>query len=323
MKNTHIRNLLRSAAFLLLLALLLQGTALLLRPRDNTEDAGMELQRLHGFLGEPDDTIDVIFLGDSEAYSGYSPLEMWDTCGFTSYICAISGCSLDDGYAFLLEATAHQHPKLVVMEALPAFRKMSANDSLFTEGTLFFPVFSVHNSWKCMTPQRLLSPVVYNYRQPNRGYKPDHTIFAQEIKNYMKPSDKTAEIALFNRIYLDRIVRYCKGNDIPMLILSCPSPKNWNYARHEAMQAYADSAGVSFLDLNLALTEIGLDGQTDFRDEKGDHLNHYGAVKTSAYLAPILAQSYDLPDHREDPAYESWGDAFELYRQKHPTTPTS
>ena len=160
MKNTHIRNLLRSAAFLLLLALLLQGTALLLRPRDNTEDAGMELQRLHGFLGEPDDTIDVIFLGDSEAYSGYSPLEMWDTCGFTSYICAISGCSLDDGYAFLLEATAHQHPKLVVMEALPAFRKMSANDSLFTEGTLFFPVFSVHNSWKCMTPQRLLSPVV-------------------------------------------------------------------------------------------------------------------------------------------------------------------
>ena len=217
MKNTHIRNLLRSAAFLLLLALLLQGTALLLRPRDNTEDAGMELQRLHGFLGEPDDTIDVIFLGDSEAYSGYSPLEMWDTCGFTSYICAISGCSLDDDYAFLLEATAHQHPKLVVMEALPAFRKMSANDSLFTEGTLFFPVFSVHNSWKCMTPQRLLSPVVYNYRQPNRGYKPDHTIFAQEVKDYMKPSGKTAEIALFNRIYLDRIVRYCKGNDIPML----------------------------------------------------------------------------------------------------------
>ena len=108
-----------------------------------------------------------------------------------------------------------------------------------------------------------------------------------------------------------------------MLILSCPSPKNWNYAKHEAMQAYADSAGVSFLDLNLALTEIGLDGQTDFRDEKGDHLNHYGAVKTSAYLAPILAQSYDLPDHREDPAYESWGDAFELYRQKHPTTPAS
>ena len=73
MKNTLMRNVLRSAAFLLLLALLLQGTARLLQPRNNTQEAGMELQRLRGILAEPEDSIDVLFFGDSEAYSGYSP----------------------------------------------------------------------------------------------------------------------------------------------------------------------------------------------------------------------------------------------------------
>ena len=108
------------------------------------------------------------FFGDSEAYSGYSPLEMWNTRGFTSYICAISKCSLDDVYAFLLETTVHQHPKLVIVEALPTIRKMSADDTLFTEATILFPLFSIHNSWKMMTPERFFSPcgVHLSERQP-------------------------------------------------------------------------------------------------------------------------------------------------------------
>ena len=113
------------------------------------------------------------------------------------------------------------------------------------------------------------------------------------------------------------------AHDMTLLFVSCPSPDNWNYARHEALQAYADSVGVSFLDLNLAVAEIGLDGQTDFRDENGDHLSHYGATKTSIYLATVLDETYDLPDHREDLDYENWNTSLAQYRQNHPTTPAS
>ena len=318
MKNTLMRNLLRSVAFLALLVLILQGTGRLLQPRDNTLDAGIELQRVHGYLGEPDNSIDVIFLGDSVAYCGYSPMEMWEQQGFTAYVCAISAESLDDTYAFLLETTAHQHPKLVVVEALPAFREMPMDDNLYTEAAIHLPVFSIHNSWKAMTLERLLSPVEYTYRNVYRGYQSDKTSFPQEIGNYMKPSGEPVEIDLCHRIYLDRIVRYCKANDLPMMFLSCPSPLNWNWGKHEAVQAYADSVDVPFLDLNLALEDIGLDGQPDLQDEGGDHLNHSGAVKTSVYLASYLAQTYNLPDHREDPDYENWNQALNKYRNKYP-----
>ena len=74
---------------------------------------------------------------------------------------------------------------------------------------------------------------------------------------------------------------------------------------HNALELWAAEHDVAYLDLNLQSDAIGIDWSTDSKDG-GDHLNASGAEKFSRYMSVILDEEYDLPDHRGDPAYETW-----------------
>ena len=56
---------------------------------------------------------------------------------------------------------------------------------------------------------------------------------------------------------------------------------------------------------------LDLDWETDFYNSK--HVNFLGAEKYTEYLSKYLEENYDLPDHRDDPKYESWEEAYQYY----------
>ena len=64
--------------------------------------------------------------------------------------------------------------------------------------------------------------------------------------------------------------------------------------------------------MNLINDEIKIDWTKDTRD-KGDHLNHTGAVKASEYLSRYLEESKLLSDHRNDNNYKSWNELYKRY----------
>ncbi|MEG2930776.1 MAG: hypothetical protein RR825_03220, partial [Ruthenibacterium sp.] len=77
----------------------------------------------------------------------------------------------------------------------------------------------------------------------------------------------------------------------------------------------AAEENVPFWDFNARFAETGLVPAEDLADEQ--HLNIYGNVKFSAYLAEQL-RAYNLPDRRGDDKYKSWVRACEreIYVQK-------
>ena len=70
-----------------------------------------------------------------------------------------------------------------------------------------------------------------------------------------------------------------------------------------------------YMDLNLNVEELGINWDLDSRDG-GDHLNYHGAVKITDYMGKYLNSLNVLPNHKNDPKYNSWNQAYQLYENK-------
>lgn len=79
---------LRAVCFLLILTLILISLSFLLQPKGNHRSDWIQNPNARGFYSEPSDSLDILVVGNSDAYSGYSPMELWNAYGYTSYVCA-------------------------------------------------------------------------------------------------------------------------------------------------------------------------------------------------------------------------------------------
>lgn len=304
--------LLRSVLFLgLLLAFLLGGSRIFI-PKDNRTESGMDLVTANGILGERDNSIDVLIVGDSESYSSFSPMQMWEDHGFTAYVCGTPAQPLYDSYRFMEQAFERQSPSLVILETNAIFREKTTGSYISSMMSSRFPLFQYHNRWKSMSLKDLYRSVKYTWTDDYKGYIYETQVSPADISNYMDPSDDVAVIPELNQLCLDKMIALCEANNAQLILVSTPSPRNWNYDRHNAIAAYAQKNELTYLDMNLHHEEIGIDWEKDTRD-KGDHLNFSGAKKASDYLGDYLMARFSLPDHRSDADYRSWADAYRRY----------
>lgn len=305
-------NIIKSVTFISILLLILNLLSILFTPKNNYAEFGMMQVRANGILGEKKNTIDVLFIGDSLSYSSFSPLQMYDEQGFTSYVCGTSGQKLYDSYAFLSKALDSQTPKIVILETNALFRKFSLSGSLEAKMKAVFPFFEYHNRWKNLSINDFNNDVTYTYTDPLKGYKIKNNIKPIANSNYMKGMEKNEEIPKENYKYLERIRKKCEENNIKFVLVSATSLKNYNYSRHLTIANYANDKKIDYIDLNIN-NVANIDWTKDTCD-KGDHLNVHGAKKESSYIAQILKEKYKLPNHKDDIEYFGWEKSLEKYR---------
>ena len=305
----HIKTAARAALFLLLLSLLLATVSFIFSPKNDLKDFGMRDSAANAILGEKENTIDVLVLGDSEAYSSISPMDIWREYGITSYVCATSGQYLYYSDTLLQRAFKTQSPKVVIMETDAIYRKFSISNSVSQKIKNIFSIFEYHDRWKTLRPHDFFSPVEYTWTDDYKGYYYNTHISASKKTDHMSKTDDVAQIPELNKLYLRKMASFCEKNGAAFILVSTPSTVNWNYARHNGIAEIAEELGVEYLDLNLMNDRINIDWSRDTRD-KGDHLNHYGATKVTSFLGSYISGRYDLPDRRGDPVFLKWDEAF-------------
>ena len=131
----------------------------------------------------------------------------------------------------------------------------------------------------------------------------------------MVPTDKVKEIDAIPLHYLNCMADLCEKKKTQLVLVSVPSPDNWNYKKHNAVARYAQERGLTYIDLNLSVNELAIDWSKDTTD-KGDHLSFTGAQKVTAYIADWLDQNFDFEDRRNDSKYESWNKMIDSYLKK-------
>lgn len=297
------KHLCSAALFLGLLAAFLFGLSLYFQPKNNTPEAGIQDYRASGFLSEAAGSLDYVVLGDSIPLTGVNPWVIWENQGFTGYVCATTGQTAEKSAAFLRTLFQTQAPKVVFLEANQLYKQYSALDAAAARVTDAVPVLRYHDNWKFLRPSQALRPVNYGQDVPEKGYYLRKQIEAADPGDYMAPAGTSDPIPTESRKSLERIAEQCRAQGSRLVLISLPSPANWNDGCHRAVEALAQELGVSYLDLNLE--DLSINWSLDTLDG-GDHLNETGAAKASAFLGDWLARNAELNDKRENPDYEDW-----------------
>lgn len=305
--NMH-KKIIHSALFLIGLAVIIALTSIAVKPDKEIYDILSVEKKLKELKAERADSIDLVFIGDSEVYSAYNPLQMYEEYGFTSYVCATYAQRLCDTYALLQEVFRTQNPKVVALETNCIFRygglSDDSEDKVLSLVSHYIPAMKYHTRLKMYlldgSPKNKLDMKGFIYRNDIKPYTGGQ---------WMKPSDSVEKIRQCNMDYLQKIYELVNDNDCKLIFISTPSPVCQTYKRHNAVAELAGQWSTDYIDLNLDADKIQIDWATDTKDA-GNHLNYAGALKVSRYVGQILSSAYSLPDHRDDGKYISWKQDF-------------
>lgn len=301
-----------SILFLCGLVLLLVAASYVFYPKNNMKEFGMDNAPANGILGERDKSIDVVVLGDSESFSAISPMEIWKEKGFTSFICGSPAQTLDSSQSILKQTFVRQTPKVVIMETNAIYRKVTLNKYTYSKLTNYFSIFRFHDRWKNLRINDFNSKINFTWTDDQKGYIFNKTVKPSKKKNHMRQTSRTAAVPEMNKRYIQAMKKLCDERKVKFILVSTPSTLNWNMKRHNGIKKLARELDCEYVDLNLKNKEINIDWQRDTRD-KGDHLNYYGAVKVSKYLANFLSEKKTLKDYRKDSRFKQWDGALARY----------
>ena len=300
-----MKKVLKCVLFIAGLAGILFVLSLVFYPKNNEKEDGIIDVAANAILGEPDNTIDVLIIGDSESINSINPLRIWEQHGIASYCCGTSLQLLSYSEYFLHQAFKSQSPKIVILETNEIFREVTLDDLLLHQMEMVFPLFSFHSRWKVLS-FRDISPVInYTHVDVEKGYYFSTVVSGTDDSDYMKEMPGEEPIPSINMFYLRKIKSFCKEKGVKLVLVSTPSVVNWDYMKHNSIQRISEEEGIEFIDMNLLRKEIPIDWKTDTRD-RGDHVNYYGAEKVSAYLGKYLSETGLFESHRSDPAYSQW-----------------
>ncbi len=296
---------LRATSFAAGLLLLLFTASVVFEPKSNNSTDGMTDVRANSVLGEKENTIDVLILGDSEAYSSFIPLKLWKDKGITSYVCGTPSQKISYSLEFLKKTFKTQKPKIVIMETNALFRRVLATDAIRQFAEEKISVFRYHNRWKTLKIKDLSFGTHYTDTQISKGYVYSNCVAASDNTEYMSKSAAPASINAGVNFYVNEMQILCKENGAKLIFVSTPSTVNWNKNKHDATQKYADEHGINYIDMNTATEELSIDWSSDTRD-KGDHLNFSGAYKVTSYLGECLAKTGLFTDKRSISDFSQW-----------------
>jgi len=290
------------------------------------------------FYKQKKNTIDVLFLGSSEAYSTFSPMQIWNETGITSYNLSTSSQSLPTSYYLLREGIRTQHPKVVVLEVYTAYyerdyhstaRLHQAVDAIPLNKTKFDMMkdyLSRTLTWEEQIEYAF--PIIQYHSRIYDLKKPDYNNNDKYLRGYLvrKNFEKRKEPAIveekeelydLHQEYLQKMVDLCKEEGVELIFCKTPVSACKTFEskmkKYNQVEAFAQENGITYFNFNRLAKDIDLDYSVDFYDDI--HLNTNGAEKVTGYIAEYLKNNCDLTDHRKDDNFSNWNEDYIKYQK--------
>ena len=321
-KHSKTINLIKAIIIIAVGAAILTGLSKILTLK--SEDGINQLQALYK---QPEDSIDVIFLGSSKVYCDIATGVLWDNYGIPAFDLGGAEAPSWVSYYQLKEALKTQKPKVICYEvSVAAMYDMLyqannwASDNSYgmkwnsnridqlrvnSEGDDFAlrlnPFNIMHGRYKDLKENDFVNirdTVKYKGFDPRENISERETPDNGAITEEDPCTEKEEE-------YFRKLIELARSNDIPILLFASPydvPPENQRILNY--IGGIAESENVEYIDFNRLYDEIGMNFATDMADP--GHLNYSGNYKFTNYFGSLLKEKYDLPDRRGDKKYVSW-----------------
>lgn len=314
----NYQNLIKAVLFLLGLGVIFFFMNAYYKTQDQGKYFFIKPSNSNQFVYEKENTIDVLFLGDSLCQTGFSPYEMWEEYGFTSFVCGSSGQYTYESFDYLKKFFQKQSPKVVVLEVDTLHRYSTVEYYSIQALGDYTDIVDKHDNWKEKANKLFSFPNesgMSEWLDPMKGYLYEAKIEpAENYEDYMKYSKKSSNICPTNKYVLTQMKKLCENNGATLILVSMPSTTNCNYRRKNAVDALAKKNGLTVLDYNVGELKdaVSIDWMMDSRDG-GDHLSYTGMRKVNVHLGKYLSETYNLKDRRNDESYLDWQKGLDNY----------
>lgn len=255
------------------------------------------------FYKQPRDTIDMIVLGSSHAYTSLNPYLIESKTNLKTYDFCTQQQPLWITYYYLKEALKYQHPKYIVLEAHMAVvgnndyaeeqvnrdaidkMKFSINKIDVIKNSVenkddrvsyYLNIIKYHSRYKELNKIDIKTAFL-GYTVDNKGY-----IALEEtgyiFNNESEFTDNESELYKKNKEYLYKIINLTKKENIDLIIVKTPTSYNYEeMSRLNHIKRIAAENDILFLDYINNMTDLNLDYNKDFYDV--GHLNKNGSIK--------------------------------------------
>lgn len=318
----HVKFICKEVIFLGLLGIIVCGVNQTLIKKYLYSGGTTITEAQYDFYEMERDSVDVLFLGSSQAGAGLNPQDLYNKYNITSYNLSSDSQPLWVSYYWLQEVLKYQSLQAVVLDcymlwsdtkksesdARKAFDnmrlgivKLEAIDTVCTfderQSRLSYLLTNLryHERWQELSerdfswkedivpPAKLKGFYLYKNQCGYQDYVPLE-IRESEIDDFL-PEAKS---------YLDKIVKLCRENDIELILIKTPTLAE-TLERHNAVAEYAAANSLMFFDFNEKILheKINYDYPADMHDNetsgaKSAHANPSGARKMTHFIGDIL-----------------------------------
>ncbi len=337
----HISNVIKAAAFLLILCLSLHWINQVVMPKYILKNnIWPTTSSYNQFYEMEKNTVDVFFLGSSVTVNAFSPQEIYNDYGIRSYNLGSEQQSIFLSYYWLKEALRFQSPQVVVLDTRFLFQihpgsKINTYEGLIrkcmdsmkwssvkreavsdickidksqNEESYYLRNIRFHTRWSDLTEYDFVSDE--SKYSELKGFSPIETYGTGEYPTFESNgnTESRQEIPDVMKTYMDKTVKLCKDEGIELVLISQPNnPMNDSY--NNTLTEYAEENDLDYY--NMCSTEIyeSLDIKSP-KENAADHANLWGAIKMSKYIGELLRDEYDVKPV-EDEQYESTRDYYD------------
>ncbi len=295
---------------------------------------------------ERENSIDIIYLGSSNAYAHYNTTLGYHLYGFTTGFMSTDSQPPVTLVPLMKETQKRQKPSLYVID----ISRFGTDSNLYNEGDIrrttdsmkfsrnrndaikaslkftnvmkndptskagnnyynyYFSFLLYHNSWKNLQ--------LLNFKGRTnlyKGYLFDNYRIKKVPQKKFIWSENNHKLPKENKEALLDLLEYVKKENLNVLFLiPIRNMNEWIVGRLGEATSIIEKKGYKVINFNT-LKDFTVDFNTDFYNQ--NHLNVYGATKYTLYFSNYLKEHYELKDHRKDKKYQSWEKEYQRLKK--------